>query len=229
MESLFIIIFGFLSSLFILHVLSKDDYVLIRRSVSPEQIFDFGLILGVFSIFFARFSYAIINSKTSFLNPLVFLTFPYYPGFSLVGGVFGGTIFFLYFAAKKKLPLGKVFDIFSVITLFTFSISYFFANIFSFIFRKTYSFYDLCLFFIFLFLFIILFKLLLRTKLNDGLAGLFFIILFSIVFGLKNILVGGMDPKLILANIENFLLFLMFFSSIVVFIKERKNFFKMKN
>lgn len=107
-----ILIISLFNFLFCLHVVTKDDFLLLRKNITREKLFNLTFILAFVMLFFARVFYVIFNFNKSFLNPLVFLLFPYFPGLSFSGGLLLGIIFIWYFAKNKKMPLGKLFDFF---------------------------------------------------------------------------------------------------------------------
>ena len=102
--------------LFCVYFLAKDDLILLRKDVSMEKFFNLTFLGTIFCLLSARLFYGIFHATTILLNPIVLLLFPYFPGLSLVGGVIGGAIFFLYlyFVKKKQLALGRMFDFCSI-------------------------------------------------------------------------------------------------------------------
>lgn len=94
--------------------MANDDYVLVKKNISLEEIFNCAFVYGLVSLLFARFFYVIFNPSPVLLSPLGFLVFPYYPGLSLVGGFIGGSIALFIYGKRKKFPMGRVFDFFTV-------------------------------------------------------------------------------------------------------------------
>ena len=76
-------------SLFLIYTLSKEDFILLRKDISMDKLFNFIFLIFIVGLFSSRVIYAIIYSPRMFLNPLLFLLFPYFPGLSLLGGVVG--------------------------------------------------------------------------------------------------------------------------------------------
>lgn len=109
-----ILLIGFVLFLFRLYHVAKDDVVLVKKNIALEKVFDAAFIAGIVSLLFARIFYAIFNPDPAFLQPLVFLVFPYFPGLSLLGGVIGGIIFLYYYGKQNNFPIGRVFDFFTV-------------------------------------------------------------------------------------------------------------------
>lgn len=109
-----VLIICFALFLFRLYFVAKDDLVLAKKNITLQNVFDSAFVTGIFSLFFARLFYVIFNPDPVFLNPLVFLIFPYFPGLSLLGGVLGGVLTLFLFARYFKFPIGRVFDFFTV-------------------------------------------------------------------------------------------------------------------
>lgn len=121
------IVFLFISLiilLFCLYKLGKDDIVFIRKNVPLEQLFNIALVAVIVGLFTSRLLYVAENPARGFLNPLVFLLFPYFPGLSLVGGVIGGLLYIMYIANRKKLPTLRILDFFSIAIFFAIPFGY---------------------------------------------------------------------------------------------------------
>lgn len=117
---LFIVVLAlcFVLFLFRLYHLASDDYVLVKKNINLDAIFDAAFVCAVSALFFARLFYVVANFTPNFLNPLVFLIFPYFPGLSLLGGVLGGGLTLLLYGRNKKFPIKRVFDFFTIALLF---------------------------------------------------------------------------------------------------------------
>src|SRR5258706_2689454 len=100
--------------LFTLFSLSKDDFVLMRRNVSQRMIFDIAFVGGIVGLFVSRLVYVFMHPSSAYLNPLVFLVIPYFPGLATSGFILGLYATVYAFVAQRKLPKGKVFDIFAM-------------------------------------------------------------------------------------------------------------------
>lgn len=100
--------------LFRLYHVANDDYVLVKKNISLDAIFNCAFINGAISLLFARIFYVIFNPDPVFLSPLGFLIFPYFPGLSLLGGLLGGALGLFVYSRMKKFPIGRVFDFFTV-------------------------------------------------------------------------------------------------------------------
>jgi prolipoprotein diacylglyceryltransferase len=111
---LFFLFLSFFVFLFLLYKLGKEDIIFIRKNITLDQLFNLAFIFMGVGLFSARLVYVLSNPAKGFLNPLVFLLFPYFPGLSLTGGVFGATIALVYYAKYKKLPVGRILDFFII-------------------------------------------------------------------------------------------------------------------
>ncbi|MEX2012911.1 MAG: prolipoprotein diacylglyceryl transferase family protein [Candidatus Levyibacteriota bacterium] len=109
-----ILLVSFFIFLFFLYFVSRDDFVLIRRDITSDNIFNVAFLLAAVAILSSRLFYAFSHPNQNFLNPLYFLLFPYFPGLSLVGGVLGGGIFLYVIARVKKMPTARILDLFTL-------------------------------------------------------------------------------------------------------------------
>lgn len=100
--------------LFRLYHVANDDYVLVKKNISLEEIFNCAFFYAIVSLIFARIFHVVLNPDPVFFSVLGFLIFPYFPGLSLVGGFIGGTLALYFYGRKKKFPMGRVFDFFTV-------------------------------------------------------------------------------------------------------------------
>lgn len=109
-------VFLFLFSLF---ALGNDDVILLRKNITMEQMFNRTFLILALGLFFARFFYVVFHWSPGYLNPLVFFLFPYFPGLSLAGGVFGATVFLLFSRLSQKAYHDRFLDFLSLSLLFT--------------------------------------------------------------------------------------------------------------
>lgn len=104
--------------LFKLYHIANDDFILAKKNILLEEVFNSAFICGVTALLFARIFYVMFHPNPVFLNPLGFLLFPYFPGLSLTGGVVGGILSLLIYSKIKKFPTERVFDFFSAAFIF---------------------------------------------------------------------------------------------------------------
>lgn len=218
---LFICLFVFLYSVYLL---ANDDFIFLRRDVTMERLFNIVFLGALVDLFFARFFFGIFNSHSIFVNPLVFLLFPYYPGLSLLGGVLGVGVIFGFLATRKKnpLPLGRLADLFSIAFLISVPIGYlgyfmFSENGFSVVRAGSLVITYLILFVVFL---SFLLPQLLNGKFKEGTITFLFLISFSVVNLISNAFLK-MNFLDYFKNPENLMLIVVFITSAVFLIKQK--------
>lgn len=119
----FIILLISLSSfLFILHYYVRDDFVIFRRNVTLDDIFDMTFMSFIMVFLSSRFFYVIENPNAIYINPLVFLAVFYHSGLSLTGGIAGGALFLIWYVKRKKFPGKRILDFFSIATIWAIGI-----------------------------------------------------------------------------------------------------------
>lgn len=207
--------------LFCLYLLSKDDFVFLRKDVTTEKIFNVAITVSIVSVLFSRILYVAINPKLEFLNPLVFLAFPYFPGFSLTGAVVGGAIISFFLSKKYKIPVGRFFDFLAF--SFCASLPIGFLGLFFLLedkFRKI-MFIGLALVYALLFVVFLKFllPLLLKGKVKEGSIGFLFLSFFSVMSLISNFVERG---RPFYFNIEDFILIFTLVASAVLLIKQEK-------
>lgn len=111
-------------SFFTLYVLSREDFVFLRKNISVENIFDVAILTAIFSLVFSRLFFVIDNFSFFYLNPLVFFLIPYFPGLSLFGAIVGYVLSALIITKQKKYPRGRFVDFFSIAFLSVLPLGY---------------------------------------------------------------------------------------------------------
>ena len=119
---LIILVVSLFSFLFVLHYHVRDDFLILRKNVSLEDIFNIAFTSSILVFFSSRLLYIFENPSPVYLNPLVFLAVFYYPGFSLTGGIVGGALFIIWYVKRKKFPGKRILDFFSIAALWAISI-----------------------------------------------------------------------------------------------------------
>ena len=109
-----IIFVCFFLFLFITYYLGRDDFVLTRKDILVSKVFSLAVLTGLIALFSARFVFVLSYPTSVLLNPLGFLAFYYYAGLSLVGAMVGSEIFIYAYCKYKKMPAGKIFDLFTL-------------------------------------------------------------------------------------------------------------------
>ncbi len=111
------LIFCYTVFLYDVYRLGKGDFVLDRKDVPLERLFNFTFITTLMAIFFGRLSYVVFYGNTSYLNPLKFLVIPYYPGLILPGGIVGAFAYLWFIHKGKKVPSGRLIDFYATALL----------------------------------------------------------------------------------------------------------------
>lgn len=219
---IFVLLICFFIFLFPAFLLSRDDFVFIRKDVTTEKVFNIAFVMFAASIFCARILYAVLNPGLNFLNPLVFFLFPYFPGLSLVGGVGGGVLFLLALSKFKKLPFGRLFDFFSIsfLSSFPFGILGYFLLSEEFIFSPRPIILFLTHVIVLIFFLKLLLPRMLRGRFKDGTVGFLFLISFSAVFLVDNAI--GRGKNIFNLGIEDLILVIILYTSVVFIFRQEK-------
>lgn len=204
----------FIVFLYVLYTLVKDDFVINRKNISIESIFNIAFLTAIFALFFARLFYVLIHPEPVFFKILGFFLFPYFPGLSLIGAALGGLVFFLPYLKNKNIPMGKAIDIFALGFLSALPVGYL-----GLIILTGNSIRSMFLFIIYVLTLIVsakfIFPLSLRGKLKDGLFGVAFISFIS----LFNLLASFLNKKpYIIFNVENIVFLVILIVSLVFII-----------
>lgn len=225
MESIALVV-CFFTFLFTLYGLSKDDFILLRKNISMDQVFNISIIAMIVGLFFARALYVANHFTVSFLNPLVFLALPYFPGISIVGGVIGFVVFILYFASVQKVPTQRLFDFSTVSLLVAMGAGYVLQIALHLIRKKPLPLLEYITPLVLLVLTLVFFFLLLpryrRGEMKDAHLGLVFLACFFASTLLTDILENG-KKLLIVMGVEGLLsLGILIFALSLLLKKERK-------
>lgn len=214
-----VLIFCFFIFLYVLFYLSKDDFVIVRRDVSIDRIFNIAFLTGIVALFFARLSYVLFNPSKELFNPLIFLAFPYFPGLSIIGGIAGGALFSYLYARYRRMPAGKVFDLITMAFISVLPIGYLLTYLL--LFLKTSLLFNV-LFVASFFWLLIFAKLIhpfsLKGEIKDGSLGLIFISLFSFFYFISKLFI---DIKVFsFFDLENIFLLILIFLPLVLLINQ---------
>ncbi len=216
---IWIILLCFFLFLYVLYYISRDDFVIVRRDIQMEKIFNMAFLSGVVVLFFSRLLFMLFNSASSILNPLNFFALPYFPGFSLTGGIVSGILFIYFYSTNKKMPVGKILDLFTMSFIGVLPVGYFLTYIVSL--GKT------SLFFNFLFMFSIVFFVVFRYifypfsqkgEIKDGSFSLIFLSLFSFLYFLTKMFLNIKTFSFL--GPENLMLLVLLFSSLILLLNQ---------
>lgn len=183
----FIPFVGFFVFLFSLYILAHDDFFLFRKNITLEKLFDMSFVCGIVALFFARLVYVIFHFKPLYTNPLAFFLFPYFPGLSFAGGLFGAMVALVTYCRAFKLPLGKIMDF----TTLSFFPAVIISNILLIVFKRSHVVIEVSAVFILIFIYAGLLYAMKRMELKDGsLSSLGFLLMSSIFITLDFITLG---------------------------------------
>lgn len=99
--------------LFILYVISRHDFVLLRQNINLRKIFDNAFIIILSSFFTSRIGFILYSQKYDLLNPLKFIYLPKYWGILTYFGFLSmGICIYLLFRKKKNLL--RIMDIYAI-------------------------------------------------------------------------------------------------------------------
>jgi len=212
-----VLLFCFIIFLYVIYLLSHDDFVILRFNAPMEKIFNAAFLSGVSGLFLARLIYVVSNPSPVFHSFLGLLLFPYFPGLSVIGGLIGGFGFAYLYFKSRNLPLGRLMDFFSIGFLVAYPAGLIGTLILSSQ-KLSWPFYvSILLSIVLLGIFIkyILPKSL-GGKLKDGSLSLIFFSAFSFVYIFTNIFLSNFKQ---IINIENILSILILISSVIFLLK----------
>jgi|SRR5581483_81845 len=212
--SIIICLFTFLFSLYLL---VREDYILFRKNVSLETVFNIAFIILLLGLISARLFYVAFHFKRIFLNPLVFLHILNYPGLSLIGAIIGPLLVFLLYYRSKKLPLARLSDIFMLAFLFALP----FTLLPSIITKNININFLISIVFFILYIIIsyIALRLFLKWKTQEGRIGVYILITFCCLSLAYHFLLDKTKIISIFSGEELMLLLLLVFS-LFLFIKQ---------
>lgn len=205
--------------LYRLYHLANDDYILLKKNITLEQIFNCAIVISLISLLIARIFYVIFNPAPVFFSVLGFLIFPYFPGLSLTGAFVGGSLSLLAMCKYKNFPTGRVFDFFSLSFLFVLPSAYLGYFLLSRSLSAGGLFELIGYSVILIFASIYLFPKSSTLELKDGTVSLLFIIFFSLI----SLLGDAIDHAGIYYfthHLENFILLIMLIISVILISKQ---------
>jgi prolipoprotein diacylglyceryltransferase len=153
------------------------------------------------------------------LNPLGFVAFYRYSGLSLVGAIVGAEIFIYLYCRYKKMPAGKIFDLFALAFMGVLPVGLignFVINL------GKVGLFDNILF-IFSALLLLLFGKVIyafsaKNEIKDGSLGFIFVAIFSFLYFLTKLFLNLKDFSFL--NPENILLLVALFSSLILLVNQ---------
>ena len=205
--------------LYRIYHLGNDDYVLIKKNISLEEIFNSVILVSLFSLLTSRIFYVVLNPLPAFHSPLGFLLFPYFPGLSATGAVVGGAGVLFVYSRYRKFPIGRIFDFFSISFLFV--LPFGFLGYFLLSGEVTVgALVKLVIFSVILFFTnIYLYPKASALEIKDGTISMLFMIFFSLV-SLLGAAIDHPGKNYFLTHRENFILLAFLITSVILFLKQ---------
>lgn len=214
-----IILISFFIFLYFLYYLCRDDFVIVRKDIKMEKIFNMAFLTAFVSLFSARFFYVLFNPLPQFLNPLGFLAFPYFPGLSLIGTIIGASVFIYIYASFKKMPIGKMFDLFTLSFIEVLPIGL--LGTFILVLGKTTLLFNVIFvmsIFIFLGFMKIIYPFSSKGEIKDGSLSLIFLLFFSFLYFITKLFIDIKNFSFL--NLENIALLIVLFSSTILLLNQ---------
>jgi hypothetical protein len=168
--------------------LARDDFILLRKSITLEQIFNYAFLSALIALLSGRILYVFLHPSLRYLNPLIFLIFIYFPGISVIGAVLGVLIFLFFISRKKKVPRGRIYDVFSLSFLCGLASNLLLTQLVSFIFTRKFSVVIIACSIVFFILFTIFTIIFQKGRTKDGMIGIVSFISFSLLLLVQNVL-----------------------------------------
>jgi prolipoprotein diacylglyceryltransferase len=217
-----VLIPAFILFLYYIYKLVKDDYVFIRKNISLEQIFDITFIVTWIGLFFARLFYFIFNPQ---LAQNIFFNFfsANISGLSLFGGLVGGAGALYLIGKYKKIPLGRLFDFFTLALVVALPLGFLGAASLTKDFALLAYLGNAVVYFIFaLFCVKYVHPKLTSRELKEGNLQVVFLVFLAVVLLINGILLRE-EGKIVLITIENSILLIFLLFSLVLFIRQAKD------
>jgi len=214
-----VLLICFFIFLYVLYYLSRDDFVIVRKDISMERIFNLVFLTSIVSLFFSRLFFVLINSDPKLLSPLGFLAIPYFPGLSLVGGMLGAEIFIFLYGSFRKLPIGKVLDLFTLSFMTTLPL----GLIINFIINLGKVSFLSNLVFVFSIFILLLFAKIIypfsnKGEIKDGSLGLIFGAIFSFLYFMVKLFLNLKGFSFL--SLDNILILALLFSSLILLVNQ---------
>ncbi len=207
--------------LYALFRLVKDDYIFIRKGISLEQSFDIAFITVWGGLFLSRFLYLILHLKKGENLVVDFFSLKN-GGLSLTGAIIGGTLAIYLISKYKRLPLGRLSDFLSLSFLYALPLVFLVNAIFVTKNELLFVFLNAIIYFVLLLFFVqFLYPKIMNRSLKEGMLAIVFLLLFSLI-ALTTSLLSSLKNIQSFINPENIILTLLFFVSIILFIKQER-------
>ncbi len=213
-----IFLIAFFLSLFCFYYYSRDDYFFIRKTITMEQLFNVIFIGSFWGVVSARVVYVVLHPTVAISNPLVLFSIPDNSGFSLLGGITGCFIAFIFLTKRRKILVGRFLDYIAISLLAALPVGFLGNYIF---FKRTNTVETVYLTVLYMVLFVFFTKVLFpkfqRGNLKEGSISLLFLIMYSLVSLLHDIVL--LYKNEVLLKTEDFLFIGLFFIAAMALVR----------
>jgi prolipoprotein diacylglyceryltransferase len=203
----------------VLYYIARDDFVIARKDVSIEKIFSLAFLTCFVTLFFARLFFVLIHPDPKLFNLLGFLAIPYFPGLSLMGGIASAELFIVLWANYKKMPIGKMLDLFTFAFMGVMPLGYI-GNFL--IHLGKVSLFDNIFLIVSILLLLLFVKIIYpfsnRGEIKDGSLALIFTAIISSLYFLINLFLNIKSFSFL--SIENILILIILFSSLILLVNQ---------
>lgn len=214
------LVISFFIFLFCLYQWARDDFILLRKNVTLEQVFNYAFTNVWIMLLGARILYVFFHPSLRYINPLIFFIFIYFPGLSMTGAIIGALVFLFFISRKKNIPRGRLYDIFSLSFLPGIITSITLSQIASLIFIRKVSFVMIGATIAFLITSIIFSLIFKKDKAKDGTITISTLSIFSAVSILERVFMT-VDKKSLLLDKDTIILGILLLLSIVLLIRQK--------
>ncbi len=213
-------IFSFILFLFCTYVFSRDDFILLRKNISLEQVFNTVFISLPAAFIASRIGYILLKPNIRFLNPFVFFLIPYFPGLSLNAGILGIILFLYLYSKNQKIPFERLSDIFAVSFFIVQTVIYFFSLCTNIIIKRHIIIHEPVLFVLYVAFSILFVFWLTKGRWKDGVTGALILVTYSSLSFIVDIIPLILKHKFVIAN-EWIFIFLLFIVGVIIFVKKQ--------
>ena len=194
----------------------------VRKNVTLEALFNLSFFSAGLGLLISRLIYVLLHPSADYLNPLVFILFPYFPGLSLPGGIIGGILFVILYNKRKKIPTGRILDFFALSFLTAIPIGLLGSQLLVGMQDPFKGIFLPVIFLVTVFFSVkVLLPLNIRGEIKDGSLGSLIMIIFSITLFLSNVTHERFELSF-QKQFENLLLLALLIFSLVVLVRQER-------
>ncbi len=216
---LIVLLLSFFVFLYILYYISRDDFVIVRKDIAMEKLFSLAFLTALVALFFSRLFFVLGSQDPKLLSPLGFFALPYFPGLSLIGGLAAAEVFIFFYARYKKMPTGKILDLFVLSFMGVMPLGFIGNLLISF---GKVSLFSNIIFILSIIVLLLFAKLIYpfssKGEIRDGTLGLIYSAVFSFLYFLTKLFLDIAHFSFL--NVENILILVVLFSSLILLVNQ---------